>query len=71
MEEELGFDCIEIFIQNLNDELSLVDDMRRIQPWVADTNERDEIFDFAPFKRSELRHRLNEKQEREKVKFIK
>ena len=70
LEEEFGFDSIEMFIQNLYDELSLVDDMKRIKPWIEDTTPNYSRTPYDHLRRDELKHMLNEKREREKIKFL-
>lgn len=55
LEEELGHDSIEVFIQSLSKELDLVDFMKDSKPWEA-RDEDLEPFQLGKIKREEFKH---------------
>jgi hypothetical protein len=50
--------------------LSLVDDMKRIKPWIEHTSSKYCSTPYDHLRRDELKHMLNERREREKIKFL-
>eukprot|EP01015_Nassula_variabilis_P018238 TRINITY_DN2962_c0_g1_i17.p1 TRINITY_DN2962_c0_g1~~TRINITY_DN2962_c0_g1_i17.p1 ORF type:complete len:166 (+),score=43.90 TRINITY_DN2962_c0_g1_i17:65-562(+) len=69
LEEALGHESIEVFIQLLHREIMLVDQMKVAKPWEPRKYD-SEIFKFGKTKEVDLKHRRFDRPEREKVKFI-
>ena len=63
LEEELGFESIELFIQNLHGEIRLVDVMKEGKPW--EFRDGDSTFEVLRHKRPAAKHVPNLKAPRE------
>jgi len=69
LEETFAHESIEIFIQNLHNELQLIEHMKVVKPWVA-RDENVELYKFIKENKIPLKHQKLTRPEREKVQFI-
>ena len=63
LEEELGFESIELFIQSLHREIRLVDDMKHGRPW--EMRDDESSWEVLKQKRPDSKHQIQNRTPRE------
>eukprot|EP01016_Furgasonia_blochmanni_P039755 TRINITY_DN4984_c0_g1_i11.p1 TRINITY_DN4984_c0_g1~~TRINITY_DN4984_c0_g1_i11.p1 ORF type:complete len:250 (+),score=86.86 TRINITY_DN4984_c0_g1_i11:94-843(+) len=70
LEEAIGHESVEMFIQGLQKEYQMVDLMKVTKPWEPRALKEPELFVYAKKRRDELKHMKYDRPEREKAQFV-
>jgi len=69
LEETFGHESIEMFIQCLHQELTLIDHMKVVEPWIA-RDENVDLYKYIKTNKIPLKYEKYTRPDREKVHFI-